>query len=154
MTRRAWRLVQQRHATNAFDGEGARLYGGRWNKPGTPMIYCSQSLSLATLEILVNLDSGEALRRYACIPVDFADDLCQSVAPTDLPDDWATDPPAVSTQQYGSSWATSLASLVLTVPSSIIPAEVNYLINPAHPAFAGLTVGEPRPFVMDPRLHG
>ena len=154
MTRRAWRIVQQRHGANAFDGEGARRYGGRWTRPGTPIIYCSQSLSLATLEVLVNLDSGQALRRYVSIPVDFADELCHSMSPEELPEDWAIDPPSVSTQQFGSAWAASLTSLILEVPSSIVPSEVNFLINPGHPEFADLTIGDPRPFVLDPRLHG
>lgn len=153
MRRRAWRIIQQRHAASAFDGEGASLYGGRWNRPGTPLIYCSQSLSLATLEILVNLDSGQALRSYVSIPVDFENEACQSIPNEDLPDDWAADPPSLSTQQYGSSWAVSLTSLILEVPSSVISSEANYLINPAHQDFTALVIGEPSPFVMDPRLQ-
>ena len=55
---RAWRIVQMRFTDRAFEGEGARLFGGRWNRRGTPIIYTAESLSLAMLEILVNLDSA------------------------------------------------------------------------------------------------
>ena len=58
---RAWRIVQMRFADRAFEGERARLFGGRWNRRGTPIIYTAESLSLATLEILVNLDSATTL---------------------------------------------------------------------------------------------
>ena len=149
---RVWRIIQAQHATSAFDGEGARLNGGRWNRPGTRLIYCAQSLSLATLEILVNLDSGQALGRYVSIPVDFDDDLCLEINSEDLPDDWNSDSPPLSTQRFGSAWAVAKTSLVLAVPSSVVPTETNYLINPAHPDFSALEIGTASPFQMDKRL--
>ena len=60
-----WRLVTPRFARTAFSGEGARLYGGRWNRKGVPMVYTAGSLSLAVLEMLVQ---DEPLRaRYRTI---------------------------------------------------------------------------------------
>ena len=53
---RAWRIVKTRYSADAFSGEGARLYGGRWNSPGVAMVYTAGSKSLATLEVLVHLD--------------------------------------------------------------------------------------------------
>ena len=58
---RAWRLVKARHAAGAFDGEGARLHGGRWNSRGARVVYVSSSRSLAALELLVHLEIAEAL---------------------------------------------------------------------------------------------
>lgn len=152
MKLRAWRIVQEHHVANAFDGEGARVYGGRWNKPGTKLVYCSQSISLATLEILVNLESGQALARYVSIPVDFGEDLCTEITPGEFPDDWASDPPPISAQQYGSTWAAAQASVVLAVPSAVVQSETNYLINPAHPEFPALEIGSASPLEMDRRL--
>lgn len=148
----AWRIVQEHHQGTAFDGEGARLYGGRWNRPGTRLAYCSESIALATLEILVNLDFGQALGRYVKIPVTFDEGLCRRIDDTDLPADWAADPAPPSTQLYGSSWAAGLRSVVLAVPSAVVEPETNYLINPLHPDFAKLQIGPASPMALDPRL--
>src|SRR5262245_29579658 len=71
VTLTAWRIVKARHAANAFDGEGARLEGGRWNSPGTPTVYTSQSAALAALELLVHLGRGSILSAYTLIPCTF-----------------------------------------------------------------------------------
>lgn len=154
MTIRAWRVVQEQFAETSFNGDGARLYGGRWNRLGTRVVNCSQSISLATLEILVNLDFGQALRQYVSIPVDFADGLCEKITPAQLPQDWASDPPSISTQQLGSSWIAAGSSVVLAVPSVVIESETNYLINPMHPDFSRLKVGDASPLKFDSRLLG
>jgi len=154
MTIRAWRVVQEPFAETAFNGDGARLYGGRWNRPGTRVVYCSESISLATLEILVNLDFGQALRQYVSIPVDFADGLCEKITPSQLPQDWTSDPPPILTQQVGSNWIAAGSSVVLAVPSVVIGAETNYLINPMHADFSRLKVGNASPLKFDPRLLG
>ena len=60
----SWRLVHARYVVHAFDGEGARLYGGRWNSPGRPAVYTSGSLALAALEVLVHLKSRQELNNY------------------------------------------------------------------------------------------
>jgi RES domain-containing protein len=57
-----WRIIKAQHAHRAFDGEGARLAGGRWNKIGIPMIYTADSLALAALEIMVHLPGSELLK--------------------------------------------------------------------------------------------
>lgn len=152
MTIKAWRVVQQPFADTAFSGDGARLYGGRWNRPGTPIVYCAESLALATLEILVNLDFGQALARYVSIPVDFDEDLCETISRKMLPPDWSSDPLPMSTQQLGSRWVTSGTSVVLAVPSVVVASETNYLINPMHPDFARIKLGRATPLKVDPRL--
>jgi len=149
---RAWRIVQAHHAANAFDGEGARLYGGRWNRPGTKLIYCSQTLALSTLEIVVNLDCSQTLNRYISIPIDFGEDLVTPLAPEDLPPDWDVNPPPLSTQSLGSAWAMAGVSAVLSVPSTVIRTETNYLLNPSHPEFSSMVIGEASPFEIDSRL--
>lgn len=148
----AWRIVQRERAAGAFDGEGARLYPGRWNHRGIPMVYTASTVSLATLEVLVHVETAAALARYVCIPVEVEDHLCRTAEDYGLPEDWAADPAPFSTRDLGSGWARGGDSLALAVPSAVIPSEMNVLINPGHPDFARLKIGSPRDLYFDPRL--
>lgn len=116
------------------------------------MIYTSESLSLATLEILVNLDSPDTLDQYLCIPVEFDETLCKALELDALPGNWAADPAPPSAQQIGSSWAAARESAVLAVPSAVIRREYNFLLNPEHPDFSQIRIGNPAGFELDPRL--
>ena len=60
-----WRITSNKFIKSAFNGEGARLFGGRWNSRGTPLIYTAESKSLAALEILVHLESPDLLQKLA-----------------------------------------------------------------------------------------
>ena len=136
-----------------LSGEGARIYGGRWNEKGIPAIYASESLSLAALEYLVHvplvLAPPDLLYRTLSIP----DNVKQSIVrATSLPEGWDTLPFSDETVQIGSRWARSNKPLLLRVPSVIVPGEFNYLINPGHPDFRKVKAGRPQPFVFDDRL--
>ena len=149
----AWRIVKFQHTKSAFDGEGARIAGGRWNKIGTPMIYTADSLALAALETVIHLPKSNLLKKiFFHIPVRFDNDLVLSLNPADLPADWDYIPPSDSSQAIGTDWISKEKSLVLKVPSTIIHEEFNYLINPAHPDFKKLSFGSPERFNFDPRI--
>ncbi len=147
-----WRLVTARFAATAFSGEGARLYGGRWNHPGVPLVYTAQSQSLAMLELLVQ---DEPLRaRYVMIPARLPKGLrMERLEAANLPKDWRAPESRTRLQALGEAWAKSRSSAVLAVPSAIIPEETNYLLNPLHPAFSRIEIGPPREFVTDLRLR-
>jgi len=151
MKRRAWRIVKEKHAATAFDGEGAWLYGGRWNSSGTRVVYTSAALSLAALESLVHLNPP-VFFKYVAIPVEFDHALVESVAVAGLPVDWTEEPPPPSATEIGDLWVRESRSAVLELPSVIIQAEPNYLLNPAHPDFKKIVIGKPVPFAFDPRL--
>lgn len=146
-----WRLVTARFAENAFSGEGARLYGGRWNSKGVPMVYTAASQSLAVLEMLVQ---DQPLRaRYVMIPATIPGNLkIERVSTDELPGDWRRPESRDRLQAMGSGWVRRKSAAVLAVPSAIIPAEFNYLLDPLHPAFARIEIGEPQEFVTDLRL--
>ena len=149
---RAWRLVKARHAARAFDGEGARLHGGRWNNPGTRVVYVSSSRSLAALELLVHLEIAEALEHYVVIEVRIP---AQAIARLDrhrLSPDWRNDPPPAVLRALGDAWVQEARTVALEVPSVVVPEETNYLLNPAHPGFRRIAIGRPRPFRYDARL--
>lgn len=146
-----WRLVKTRFLASAWDGEGARAVGGRWNSVGVPVVYVSSTLSLALVEVLVHLPAG-LLGAYAAVPVSFDDTHVAALADADLPADWRDVPPPPTTQAIGDRFVAEGRSLALRVPSVVVPSESNYLLNPAHPAFAALAIGAPVAFPFDPRL--
>ena len=148
----AWRITKLEHAATAFSGEGARVYGGRWNTPGVSLVYTAQSRALAALEMLVHLESPSLLKKYVLFEVNFESSHVQQLSLNDLPTDWRSDPAPTSTQAIGDAWAMSLASPVLLVPSVLIPGEFNFLLNPRHSQFSELRIGDPVPFEFDPRL--
>ena len=145
---RIWRLTEERHSPG-LDGEGARLWGGRWNSVGEPVVYLSASLALAALEVLVHLPRIErqkgALPSYLAIGLDVPDDLIEdSGQPPGIPSN--------ETQTIGDKWLRSMKSLALSVPSRVIPLERNVLLNPRHPAMADVGIALAEPFVFDDRL--
>lgn len=148
----AWRITKRRHARTAFSGDGARLYGGRWNAPGTSMVYVAESQSLAVLEVLVHLDASSLLEKYVLIQVDFEDSLVADLNRTLLPRNWGEDPVPGSVQAIGDRWATAATTAILRVPSTLVPGESNFLINPRHADFRKLKISKPRSFQFDPRL--
>lgn len=149
--RRAWRIVKEKYAATAFDGEGAWRFGGRWNSQGTRVVYTSATLSLAALESLVHLNPPVTFK-YLAMPVEFDEALVEALNPAVLPADWTEEPPPPSTMEIGDLWVKESRSAVLELPSVIIKAEPNYLLNPAHPDFKKITIGKPVPFSFDPRL--
>ena len=149
---RGWRIVKSAHARTAFDGEGARLYGGRWNSPGTAVVYTAQGESLAALELVVHMQATHILMSYCSIPADFDNSVVRVVDPAALPADWRDFPAPRALQQIGDQWAVEQRSVVLQVPSAIVPAELNYILNPRHPDFTQITIGSPSQFPFDPRF--
>jgi RES domain-containing protein len=152
LTFTAWRITKRKHSKTAFSGSGARKYGGRWNSAGTSIVYTAQTQSLAVLEVLVHLDGPELLQRYVLIGVEIAESLVADVSPSDLPRNWRADPVPAAVRQIGDQWIENRASAVLRVPSTLIPAESNFLLNPAHPDFKKLVIRDPITFHFDPRL--
>jgi RES domain-containing protein len=150
----AWRITKAKHASNAFDGEGARLYGSRWSTPGTRIAFASESLSLAMLEVLVHLQQSSPLTSYVEFTVEFSEELVQDLDLDLLPKNWRNFPAPPQTQEIGDGWIKSASSVLLRVPSVIVVHEHNFLINPMHPGFPKLTIDGPMPLDIDPRISG
>lgn len=145
----AWRIVKEKHQDSAFDGVGAALYGGRWNHVGFDMVYCSGSLSLAALEILVHLELTNLHFNLVYFKVDIPDTIPITILT--VPEIKRK----LKQQAYkdiGSTWITENNTAVLQVPSVIIEEEVNFLINPQHDDFNKLEISDPVPFSFDERL--
>lgn len=147
-----WRLVADRHAATAFSGESARKYGARWSPVGVTVVYCSDSRSLAALEVIVNALNGTRLvgAAWAVLSAEIPESLIER--PSRVPDNWRDHPHPRATQDFGAKWAREQRTAVLRVPSVVVLGEFNYLLNPAHPEFAKITLGQPAPFAFDTRL--
>lgn len=149
----AWRLEKKEHVPNAFTGEGARRVNGRWHHHGIPVVYVSQTLSLATLEKFVHVGLEGIHIQLISFRVEIPSDVnIQKIGIHDLPEDWRAEPPSDSTRDIGTRWAREGHSPVLRVPSVIIPVEWNYLLNPLHPEFRKIRINDPEPFSFDPRM--
>ncbi|MDD5374354.1 RES family NAD+ phosphorylase [Acidithiobacillus sp.] len=146
-----WRMVTGRFAETAFNGDGARRYGGRWNRKGVPVVYTAGSQSLAMLEMLVQDDPLRA--HYVVIPAILPDHLkMETISVDQLPDGWRSPQPSGTLREIGMRWVEERLSAVLAVPSAVIPAERNYLLNPMHPEFSLIIIGEPLKIMTDSRL--
>jgi RES domain-containing protein len=150
----AWRLVKTRLAATAFDGEGARLFGGRWSSPGTRVVYASDTLALAALEVLANLQDAALLASsYSAFRLTIPTALAEELDSSALPADWMTSPAPVALRDIGDAWVGAGRSAVLRVPSAIVRTEWNLLLNPAHRRFGEITIGPRQPFAFDPRFR-
>ena len=150
---KVWRLTRKRFADRAFDGEGARLYGGRWNHKGVAAVYCAATLSLAALELFVHLEASEAPTDFVTLMAEIPSSIAvEELGAAVLPADWHAYPGPDSLKDLGTAWAHSGRTAVLSVPSVVIPRERNYLLNPAHPDFSRIRLLEPETFSFDPRM--
>jgi RES domain-containing protein len=150
---RVWRITRQRYAS--LDGEGARMNGGRWNSEGIPVVYASSTLSLAALEYLVHIDVEDVPHDLCALKIAVPDDAAiEDVELPGLPADWnrVEDHPACTSR--GDDWARRGAALALRVPSALIPAEHNLLLNPRHPDMQRVRIVSFETFSFDPRLLG
>lgn len=152
MTLSSWRIVKRKHASDAFSGEGARIFGGRWNSPGIPVVYTAENASLAILEILTHLATAPLLPHYVMVQIKFDEDLVVIIEEDELPHEWRAHPESMELKAIGDRWAGEVNSVVLSVPNAIVPVERNYLLNPRHSDFSEIEIGDPLPFSIDPRL--
>ncbi|MFJ4144936.1 RES family NAD+ phosphorylase [Pseudomonas sp. NPDC089734] len=148
-----YRLVKRKWLAQAFDGEGAKLYGGRWNSKGRACVYCAGSESLALLEVLVHLDNSSLARHYVMLELPISEERILNARSDSLPPDWREEPAPPSTASFGDAWLDSGQSLALAVPSVIVPREFNYLLNVQHPSFkAAVARAKELEFAVDSRL--
>ena len=137
----AWRLCRAPFAD--LSGEGAKAYGGRWNSAGRAMLYTACEPALAVLEVRVHLDLPPDLvpNDYVLVKLDLSGLAVESL------DALPADPRA-----FGDQWLEQKRSPILRVPSFIVPAASNLLLNPAHAEAASAKIVSTNPFAFDRRL--
>lgn len=149
---RYYRIVQDRWAATAMDGEGARRFGGRWNPPGVAAVYLAGSRALAALEILVHAPREALLLEWKILEVEIPDEWIEEIPRSVLPATWREQPSSPAAQNFGGRWLLSRRALALRVPSAIIPEEFSVLLNVTHRQMQDLKPGNPEAFSFDPRL--
>ena len=135
-----------------MDGEGARIYGGRWNPPGVAVVYLAASRALAALEILVHSGREAVLWDWRTIRVTVPEELIDQPDPAELPQGWDSQPSSTVAQRFGANWVRAGTNPAILLPSVIIPAEHALLLNVEHPATAEIRISSPEPFLFDGRL--
>ena len=150
-------MVLYRIAKTAYigdlSGSGPRLYGGRWNPKGIGVIYTSESRALAALEFFVHLSRTVIPPGLSLASIEIPDKASRKeITMEELPRNWRSYPAPLELADIGASWIRSKKSLLLRLPSVIMPPEKNVLINPAHPEMTGVRIIEVEPYSPDPRL--
>lgn len=129
----------------------------RWNLDDQFMIYTGSSRSLSSLELIVHRNAIQPVFTYKVMIVSIADEdeLITSVLQKDLPVNWRNSMAYPELQLIGSKWYKSNQSLVLKVPSAVIPREYNYIINARHPGFQQkVSLVRTEEYFWDERLLG
>jgi RES domain-containing protein len=149
-----WRLSGQQYA-KTFDGGFGLLFDGRWNTAGHAVTYCATSPSLCVLEKLVHIEDPNLLPDLVMVRYEVPDNLdIETITIAELQQSWQLQ--ESWTQQRGDQWHGSMSTLLLRVPSAIIPLDsspdLNVVINHRHPAVTQIKTLVTEPFVLDARL--
>ena len=144
--------IDKESRSDFLTGEGAHLYGGRWNNSGIPVIYASLNRATTYMEALVNWTLPGFPKKRVIVEIEIPDSIVISYLSEILPMNWDTYPYIPFTQTYGDNWLKACSSLCLKVPSAAVADEWNLLINPAHPEFNQINVIDVKPAKFNKRL--
>jgi RES domain-containing protein len=154
---RVWRIATEapEYAADDLSGSGAKLTGGRWNQKGVPVLYCSDTPSLACLETLVHLDAGDLPLYRFLVAIDIPEKVwkARTIATVQsLETGWDSFPAGKASVNFGNQWVASNKSAVLAVPSAIVPEDLVIMINPKHADISRITATKVRRWTYDARL--
>ncbi|MES2266636.1 MAG: RES family NAD+ phosphorylase [Bacteroidota bacterium] len=133
-------------------GTGARLYGGRWNSEGKSMVYLASSRALAVLEVLVHLPPLLLPDNFCVAEIKVPENSILTLDATTLPENWKDAVPPAELKTLGNQFIKETKYLMMKVPSSVVPEEYNYLLNPWHPDIKKVSIISTHPFSFDDRL--
>lgn len=156
MSKIIWRICKKKHQQTAFDGVGASITGGRWNSKGTKLVYTSECLALAAVELFVHIEPEDMETLFVCIKAEIPDDVSVKIKTIEevrqLSPDGFTYPAPSILAAIGDRWIAEKRTAILVVPSAVIPQEKNYLLNPEHPDFDKIIINQPESFEFDSRM--
>lgn len=149
-----YRIIQQEFAED-LTGNGARLFGGRWNSEGFFALYTSSSRSLALLETLAHTPAKFLdVRVYHLITLSIPDNiLTQKISVKNLLPGWDAPDTRPFTKKIGDTFLSNKKNLMLEVPSAMMPEEMNYVINPLHKDMNLIKMINKRRIYFDKRIN-
>lgn len=145
-----YRLARTNHS-NDLSGTGAAMYGGRWNSKGRPVIYTGGSIEIALLEVLANITTPQ-LDDYNLVKIEIPDNSIYELKISDFPKNWKHYPAPTEITILGDKWINPNRSVVLKVPSCIVPSAYNFVLNCLHPEYKKVKIIDITPFNIDSRL--
>jgi RES domain-containing protein len=157
MTIIAWRIATDTkdYVATDLNGQGAEKSGGRWNRPGLPVVYSTTSVSLACLETVVHLNAGGLPLNRFLVSIEIPAAVWarrKVLSANTLAVGWTATPAGKVSLDLGDDWLRQANAALLLVPSIIVPEEFNILINPKHSDSQKLKAKKMRPWVYDPRF--
>lgn len=133
-----------------ISGNGAAIYGARWNSVHVKMLYTGQHISLCILESLVHLRKTDIPDKQYLLTIQIPEGGWQEIMGSRLKKDWQQQ--AAYTQWIGDNFISSGEKLILKVPSVVVPQENNYLVNPLHPGYKKVKLVKSELLEFDKRL--
>ena len=146
-----YRVGKTKYARD-LTGEGARLFGGRWNNKMIACLYTSENRALAVLEYTVNFNIDDIPRSLSITTLEIPEKKIKILNEEDLPGDWRKSPAPSTTKDFVSHLLLTAAELVIRVPSVVIPSEFNYLLNPLHADNKKIKLIDVVDFIFDVRI--
>ena len=141
-----WRISRHRD----LSGAGGLKAPGRWHYAGQPVVYLAETPAAALLEVCVHTSANDVPPAFTLLRIEGPDVKVPVIKPNDLPQGWRTDQEA--TRDLGTAWLRKNGSVLLQVPSAIVPETNNFLFNPSHPDAARFNIAESFLYPFDVRL--
>lgn len=146
-----YRIGKTKYADD-LSGAGAKINGGRWNHKSIPCIYTSESRALSLLEYTVNVNIDEIPRALSVTTLEIPDEDILIIHEDSLPGNWKKIPIPSSTKDFGTRSLNAKVKLAIRIPSSVMPDEFNYILNPLHRNSRNIKIIEIRDLVYDVRI--
>lgn len=144
---RVWRISNYAD----LSGIGGVRFPARWHSKGRPIIYTAEHPAGALAEFLAHLDLEDIPTNFQLLTIDFdGDPSTETISPDALPEGWASN--LAATRAIGDAWLRSGRTLLLRVPSVLVPDAFNILVNPAHPEATALRIAKIEKVPLDHRL--
>ena len=145
-----YRITTHKFA-NDISGTGAAMYGGRWNKKGSPVLYTGESPEIALLETIVH-SPPLLVPDYDILVIEIPEDSITKLSINQLPKNWKDYPAPTILSEIAEKWINEGKTMALQVPSCIIPSAYNYIINCRHVAYSQVKIISRARFHFDTRL--
>ncbi|MBX8493710.1 RES family NAD+ phosphorylase [Pseudomonas cichorii] len=148
----AWRITTAPFATD-LSGQGAALFGGRWNHPEHKALYFGMTAAICALEAVIHCTEVPRIA-LKLVRVKLPDEPQLYCEPDlqELGEAWASNPADIQSMDFGTAWLRRGQQLGLIVPSSALPQARNIMLNPLHPAAQRIEIMEVTDFTLNHRL--